>query len=64
MGLRIFYIIFLDIPAFRLNSNDIHIECEIFHGILLVPQNIVMDLNDVMTSTINTIIVVYKIKLI
>jgi hypothetical protein len=45
VGLAIFHVIFLNIP-------HIHIECgeylEILREILLVPQNIVMDLKEVM----------------
>ena len=40
MGLTIFHRIFPDISTFRLNVG-------IFCGILSIPQNIVMDLNDV-----------------
>ena len=45
MGLTVFHIVFLDIP---------HIQCEcgeypgILRGILSVPQNIVMNMNNVM----------------
>ena len=45
MGLTIFHVIFLDIPRIQFECGEYP---GILCGIVLVPQNIIMDLNNVM----------------